>query len=807
LSNDLAIASIQPMRIGVRVPQYGSTWLQLRDAAVRIELLGFDGVWVNDHLQSPGRLKTEPTFDALTTLSALAPLTSRVRLGIAVMSASYRAPALAAKMTSVLDVIADGRLVVGLGTGSDRAEHDAYGYPFGTPAERTGGLTQALDVMQSMQSAPDGSRPNQPASQPPIWLAAHKPRLLRLAGERADGVIAAWIPPPQFAQRRAVAEEARLAAGRDPLAYCLYTFAFAYPSEREARAWLEPEATALGTTSSGLLRWLRTTGIVGTPDEVRDQLAAYGPAGATDVVVAMPSRIPLDAIDALAASLPTRGATAGSPHVAASRQSTDNLVDLLIQQHRRAGRGGDVAVIDDAGQWTFDELAAGAARAAGALDAAGVGRGDRVAVILPEGRAWCAAFLGAAWLGAVAAPLEPGGRHTPTTLEDLEPTVAVCGPDEQIPGDLRRMSPSELERGTLLPVASVHPEDLAYMIFSSGSTGRPKGAMHAHRDLQTSVDGYATEILALEPGDRCHSVARLFASLGFGNGFFRPLGRGATCVCSTVRPTVRSVLSTVERHGVTVLSAVPTFWAQLATFLQRHPEPGALSGVRLAVSSGDALPARVGERIRDVTGVELIEGLGCSECSNIVISTRLGEPMPGALGRIVSGVEIRLADHDGQPVAEGTPGRLWIKSPSNTSGYWRRADETRELVYGPWVRMGDVLREDAGVYRHLGRADDLFKVDAKWISPIEVEGALCEHPAVAQAAVVGRPDADGLIRVAAYVVLHDPGATDVPGLTDDLRRHVAHLLAPHMAPATVTVLDELPRGATGKVDRKTLRAH
>ena len=795
------------MRIGVRVPQYGSTWLQVRQAALRIEHLGFDGVWVNDHLQSPGRLKTEPTFDAMTTLSALAPLTSRVRLGIAVMSASYRAPALAAKTTSVLAVIADGRLVVGLGTGSDRAEHDAYGYQFGTPAERTSGLTQALDVMQSMQTAPDGSRPNQPASQPPIWLAAHKPRLLRLAGERADGVIAAWIPPSEFAQRRAIAEEARLAAGRDPLAYCLYTFAFAYPSEREALAWLAPEAAVLGTTPSGLLRWLRTTGIVGTPDDVRDQIAAYGRAGATDVVVAMPSRVPIEAIDALAASLLARVPTAGSPHVATSGQPTDNLVDLLIQQHRRAGRGGDLAVIDDAGQWTYDELAEGAARSAGALHTAGVRRGDRIAVILPEERAWCAAFLGAAWLGAVAAPLEPSGRHSLTTLEDLEPAVAVCGPDEQLPTGVRRIDPSDLERGTPRPVASVHPEDLAYMIFSSGSTGRPKGAMHAHRDLRTSIDGYATEILALRPGDRCHSVARLFASLGFGNGFFRPLGRGATCIYSAVRPTVRSVLSTVERHGVTVLSGVPTFWAQLATFLQRHPEPGALAGVRLAVSSGDALPARVGQRIRDVTGLELIEGLGCSECSNIVISTRPGEPMPGTLGRIVSGVEIRLADQDGQPVAEGTPGRLWIKSPSNTSGYWRRADETRELVFGPWVRMGDVLREDAGVYRHLGRADDLFKVDAKWVSPVEVEGALCEHPAVEQAAVVGRTDADGLIRVAAYVVLHDPAHADGKGLADELRRHVAHLLAPHMAPATFTVLDELPRGATGKVDRKALRAH
>ena len=185
------------MRIGVRVPQYGSTWPELRDTARRIEALGFDGVWVNDHLQSPGRDKREPVFDSLTTLAALAPLTDRVRLGVAVLSSSYRPPVLAAKMTTVLDVISDGRLVVGLGTGSDRAEHVAYGYPFGTPGERTAGLVAALEVMQGMTAAPDGPMPNRPAAVqrpgPPIWLAAHKPKLLRLAGERADGVVSAFL--------------------------------------------------------------------------------------------------------------------------------------------------------------------------------------------------------------------------------------------------------------------------------------------------------------------------------------------------------------------------------------------------------------------------------------------------------------------------------------------------------------------------------------------------------------------------------------------------------------------------------------
>ena len=353
-------------------------------------------------------------------------------------------------------------------------------------------------------------------------------------------------------------------------------------------------------------------------------------------------------------------------------------------------------------------------------------------------------------------------------------------------------------------MAAVHPDDLAYLVYSSGSTGRPKGAMHAHRDMRVGVETYAREVLALTPDDRCHSMARLFTSLGFGNGFFRVLGSGATAVLSGVLPTPRAVLGTVARGGVTVLTAVPTFWSQLARFLERHPDPEALATVRLAVSSGDSLPAPVAERLRSAAGLDLVEGLGCSECSNIVISTRPGEPVePGALGRAVAGVEIRLADDEGRSVTPGEPGRLWIASASNTSGYWRRAEATRDLVFGPWLRMGDVLSEEDGVYRHLGRADDLFKVDARWVSPTAVEAVLAEHPAVAEAAVVGRPDDDGLLRPAAYVVTAPGAATE--GLAADLRKLVAHRLGAHAAPRSVTTLEALPRLPSGKLDRRRLR--
>jgi acyl-coenzyme A synthetase/AMP-(fatty) acid ligase len=482
-----------------------------------------------------------------------------------------------------------------------------------------------------------------------------------------------------------------------------------------------------------------------------------------------------------------------------------NLNDLLVVRHIRAGHGDSLAVIDDTGSWTFRELDHAAGAVAGILAAKGVGAGDRVALVLPDSRAWCATFLGATRIGAICAPLEPGGRHLDVTLQDLAAAITVAEPSADLPAGTRSMvvDVDELAGLPALPVGDVAPTTPAYMIFSSGSTGRPKGVVHAHKDLAASIDGYSVEVLGLVPADRCHSVAKLFASLGFGNGFFRPLGRGATIVLFAGRPTVRSVMRVVADHKVSVLTGVPTFWSQLATFLERHDQPRPLADVRVAVSSGDSLPATVLSRMIERTGVELLEGLGCSECSNIVLSTRPGHPMPGRLGTIVGGVEIALRDEEGREVADGAPGRLWIKSPSNTTGYWARPEETADVVHGEWIRMGDILRRDDGVYRHLGRVDDIFKVDARWVSPIEVEGALYEHPAVTAAAVVAYTDEAGLTRVGAAVTTNQPAGEE---LAADLRRHVAHRLAPYMAPSLVRFVEDLPRGATGKVNRGAIRA-
>lgn len=297
--------------IGLRVPQYGSSWDAIRDAALRTEALGFDSVWVNDHLQSPGRIKRDPTFDAFTTLAALAALTERVRLGTVVVSASYRPPAVAAKMATIVDVISGGRLILGLGSGSDVPEHRAYGIPFPPRAERTERLSDALATIRAMFRGDEDAPPNVPASPQaggtPIWIAAHRSRLLRMAGERADGIVAAFVGPEETGRRLRAAQEAR-PEGLPPLSCCLYTFVLPVPSRAEAEAWVAAEAAALDSTPRWYLRWLAGTGIVAAPDELRATLAAHAAAGVTHAALVLPSRVPGEVMDALAEAVLTPAA-------------------------------------------------------------------------------------------------------------------------------------------------------------------------------------------------------------------------------------------------------------------------------------------------------------------------------------------------------------------------------------------------------------------------------------------------------------------------------------------------------------------
>ncbi|HET6690125.1 MAG TPA: AMP-binding protein [Miltoncostaeaceae bacterium] len=458
-----------------------------------------------------------------------------------------------------------------------------------------------------------------------------------------------------------------------------------------------------------------------------------------------------------------------------------------------AARGDAVAVVDDTGWWTVAELWEAGGRAADGLEALGVRAGDRVGVALPDGREAAAALVGAMRIGAIAVPLDPGWSReaTAAVVDDCEPAVVVD-------------RPGTLDRGVPRPVSPVRAsgrrgDDPALIVSTSGSTGRPKGVVHTRAGLAPEGPNWLRDGLGAGPGDRVLAVARTATALGCFIGLLRPLGSGAAAVLTARRPTPRGTLELVARTGVTVLAAVPMHWAQIAAALRHSPGlADNLAGLRAAVSSGDRLPAGLRAELAR-HGVRLIDALGASECGDVY----LWGDGDDVLDRVAPGVDVRL---DG-----GAEGRILVRTPRAAAGYWRRPGLTARLRDGGWTRTEDVAARDAagGGLRLLGRADDLFKVGGRLVSPAEIEGALADHPMVAEAAVVGRAHRGGRIRPAAFVV---PAPTAVTGgrgdgvLARELRRHVSRRLTPALAPARVDVLDALPRLAGGKLDRRALAA-
>jgi benzoate-CoA ligase family protein len=339
----------------------------------------------------------------------------------------------------------------------------------------------------------------------------------------------------------------------------------------------------------------------------------------------------------------------------------------------------------------------------------------------------------------------------------------------------------------------------ALWLYTSGTTGKPKGAMHRHANIRHVVETYGRQVLGITPEDRCYSVAKLFFAYGIGNSLFFPLAVGATTILDPAPPSPASVAERLAEYRPTLFFAVPTFYAVL---LNADVPVEAFASVRLAVSAGEPLPAELCRRFTARYGVEIIDGIGSTECLHIFLSNRPGEVRPGTTGTAVPGYELRIVDADGADVEPGTPGSLLVKGESIATGYWCRTDTTRKVFQGEWLRTGDtyVVDED-GYYTCLGRTGDMLKAGGIWVSPAEVEGRLLEHPAVAMAAVVGLPDADGLDKPVAAVVLKE-GATAEPA---ELIGFCRAGLASFKRPREVLIVDDLPTTPTGKLRRFAVR--
>jgi len=420
-----------------------------------------------------------------------------------------------------------------------------------------------------------------------------------------------------------------------------------------------------------------------------------------------------------------------SPPRVALPRAYNAAVDLL-DRHVLAGRGDRVAVIDDAGRTTYAQLAARADRAAGALAALGVQPEQRVALVMLDSAEWIAAFLGAIKLGAVPVPLNTNlaADDYAYLLRDmraralivgaalrakLEPAIAACaGIAVAVDGgDWQTLVTSA---APIAAAAETTPDDVAFWLYSSGSTGKPKGAMHVHGSPIWTAALYARPILGIRPDDVVYSAAKLFFAYGLGNALTFPFSVGATAVLCAERPTPATVLRVMREHRPTIFGGVPTLFAQLLA------DPGlereTVGALRISTSAGEALPRHVGERWRERTDTEILDGIGSTEMLHIFLSNRPGEIAYGTTGRPVPGYELELRGDRGEVLGDepGIEGALWVRGPTSCTGYWNDRARSLATFHGPWTRTGDqYVRNADGTWTYSGRADDMLKVGGIWV--------------------------------------------------------------------------------------------
>jgi benzoate-CoA ligase len=381
----------------------------------------------------------------------------------------------------------------------------------------------------------------------------------------------------------------------------------------------------------------------------------------------------------------------------------------------------------------------------------------------------------------------------------LKQTV-VSGGD---PGKYPRLADLMAQSAKDSTAAPTRADDACFWLYSSGSTGTPKGVVHAQTSMVHTAELYAQPILGIQENDTVFSAAKLFFAYGLGNALSFPLSVGATTILLSERPTPQAVCRILREYRPTIFYGVPTLYTALLACpdLPRREE----LNLRRCTSAGEALPPDVGRRWREHTGVDILDGLGSTEMLHIFLSNRPGDVRYGTSGRPVPGYEIRLVDEDGEPVAKGEIGELQVAGPTGAAYYWNNREKSRNTFLGPWTRSGDKYTEsEDGYFTYSGRADDMLKVGGIWVSPFEVESALASHAAVLEAAVVGRADENGLTKPKAYVVLR-PGVPQSAELAAGLQQHVKGSLAPYKYPRWIEFVSELPKTATGKIQRFKLR--
>jgi benzoate-CoA ligase family protein len=492
--------------------------------------------------------------------------------------------------------------------------------------------------------------------------------------------------------------------------------------------------------------------------------------------------------------------------------AVDNAASFLIDQPLAEGLASRAAVVTPGGSWTYGELQALTDRAAHGLHRLGVEPEQRVALLMHDGVEFAAAFLATLKLGAVAVPLNTraAARDLGVILHDCRAKVVVA--DRALAAALPPAdAPRGVDFGNLVDGVSEEPVEpepvgrdaMAFWLYTSGTTGTPKAAVHCHRTLLAGHH-YGTDVVGIGSEDRVFATSKLFFAYALGNALALPLSARASCFLHPAWAEAPVVLEVLRSYRPTLYFSVPTVYARL---LRADLPADAFRSVRLCVSAGERLPAEVYRAWTDRFGVEILDGIGATETVFIFVSNRTGRCRAGTTGTPVSGSEIKLLDAAGQPVADGEQGVLWARTPSIAAGYWKRLDHSRRTFVGDWFRTGDVYVRDAdGYLTHCGREDDFFKVAGQWVAPGDVEAVLMKHPGVLEAGVVGAAEASGLIKPFVFIVPRD-ATVEAAALQVELMRHAERLLPSHQRPREIRIVAELPRTATGKLQRFKLKEY
>jgi benzoate-CoA ligase family protein len=501
-----------------------------------------------------------------------------------------------------------------------------------------------------------------------------------------------------------------------------------------------------------------------------------------------------------------------------------NAATTFVDENISQGRGGKVAIHYQDQKITYQEVFEKVNRTGNALKDLGIEIGNRVLVILPDSPEFAYCFFGAIKIGAVAVPTNPWmfAKDYEYLINDSR-AQAILVHDSVLPEIEKIWDSTPLlnqiivvgtPKGKALSyeslIAKASPKldaekttktDVCFWGYTSGSTGNPKGAVHLQSAMITISDLFVKPVLGMNENDLCFSASKMFFSYGLGNSLYFPFRFGASTVLWPEKPDPEKILQVIDKYKPTFFFSVPTLFARLLRVQKNYD----LSSLRICLSSGEPLPPAIFHQWKERTGLELLDVVGSTEATHDFLANRPGRAKAGSSGEVTPAFEAKIVDDNGNEVLIGEVGNLMVKGDANAPYYWNKDEQTKHAMQGAWLKTGDTYYRDAeGYYWYCGRSDDMMKVGGLWVSPIEIENTLMEHPAVLESAVIGSTDADGLLKPKAFVVLKSEFKPS-DDLCTELQNHVKSNLAPYKYPRWIEFVDDLPKTVTGKIQRFRLR--